>query len=332
MKKTLFALAALAMLAACNKAEVISVDRQAIAFGDAFVDNATKAIDPSFGDNKLVDEFNVWGTVTGNTGNTLNLYNGARVYDTTPTYGVAYDCEQTEYWIPSATYNFVAIANATGVVPATGIPATIKYTVDGTSDLLYAEPVVVKTDASAAPTSGVNVNNCVAFNFKHLLSKVLFTFTNASDAKCTYKITNIAISGLTEKGTYTISNSSWDNDGTGTKSLSFGNATNATSENATDAQSITNANPVTSHFERLILPGTQSITVSFHQEFWFDADGDGAGTPIKMNESDFSKTFEHTFAANGAYNIAVELKSGTEITFTVNSMTGWDEETSITIP
>jgi hypothetical protein len=51
-----------------------------------------------------------------------------------------------------------------------------------------------------------------------------------------------------------------------------------------------------------------------------------------MNESDFSKTFEHTFAANGAYNIAVELKSGTEITFTVNNMTGWDEDTSISIP
>ena len=51
------------------------------------------------------------------------------------------------------------------------------------------------------------------------------------------------------------------------------NATNATSEDATAAQTITNATPVTSHFERLILPGTQTITVSFHQEFLFDADG-----------------------------------------------------------
>lgn len=325
MKKTLIAIMTTAALAAsCNKAEVIEVNRQAITFGEAFVDNATKAIDPSYGDNKLVDEFNVWGTVTGNTGNTLNLYNGARVFDATPTYGVAYDCEQTEYWIPSATYDFVAIANATSVGPATGIPATINYTVDGTSDLLCAEPVEVKTDVSAAPTTGVNVNNCVAFTFKHLLSKVLFTFTNASDAKCTYKITNIAISGLTEKGTYTISNSSWANDGTGTKSLSFGNATNETSESATDAQSITNATPVTSHFERLILPGEQDLTIAFTEEFYYNG--------ILMKTTDVTKTLTHTFAANGAYNIAVTLKSGAEITFTVGSMTGWDADTNISIP
>lgn len=309
-----------ALAASCNKAEVIEVNRQAIAFGEAFVDNATKAIDPSFGTKNLIDEFQVWGTVTGNSGNSLNLYNGAKVTRGDVAYGDAFNCEQTEYWIPSATYNFTAISNATSVAPATGMPTAISYTVDGTSDLIYAEPVTVTTDAAATPAQ-----NPVQFTFKHLLSKVRFTFTNESDSKATYKISNIKISGLTEKGIYTIGAATpWANDDTGTTELTFGNATNAITDTETAAQEITNATPVTSHFERLILPGEQDLTIAFTEEFYYNG--------ILMKTTDVTKTLTHTFAANGAYNIAVTLKSGAEITFTVGSMTGWDADTNISIP
>ena len=52
MKKTLFAILALAAVA-CNKADVIdSNPGEAIQFGNAFVDNATK-VDPSYSANDI---------------------------------------------------------------------------------------------------------------------------------------------------------------------------------------------------------------------------------------------------------------------------------------
>ena len=43
MKKIILAAMALAALAACSKESTVDVDRAAIAFGQAFVDNSTKA-------------------------------------------------------------------------------------------------------------------------------------------------------------------------------------------------------------------------------------------------------------------------------------------------
>ena len=67
MKKTLFAIISLAVAAtACNKADVIEMNKEAITFDKAFVDNSTKAIDPSYGaDAVALTKFNVWGTVEG---------------------------------------------------------------------------------------------------------------------------------------------------------------------------------------------------------------------------------------------------------------------------
>ena len=338
MKKTLIALAALAMVAACNKAEVVEINNQAITFGQAFVDNATKAIDPSFGESNLIKEFNVWGTVTGNSGNSINLYNGASVYDEEPTYGVAYACEQTEYWIPSATYNFVAIANATSVSPATGMPTSISYTADGVKDLLYTKVgTTVTTDASATPSQ-----NLVAFTFNHLLSKVHFNFTNASgNDKCIFKIKDIKIaSGHFASGTYTIANNTWGGTTAATEALSFGNGTNAT-DKAAEAAEITNGNSVTSNNAKLIIPGAQTLTVSFTKEFYYDADGAGSASfPVLMKTETVSSPLvvangtaaAYTFTANGSYVINVELTAGLEITFTVNKCENWDNDTTISIP
>ena len=61
MKKTFIALMTLAVAAvSCNKADVISVDRQAITFGEAFVDNATKVTDPTYGTVNKLTKFNVF--------------------------------------------------------------------------------------------------------------------------------------------------------------------------------------------------------------------------------------------------------------------------------
>ena len=72
MKKFFFGILAIAALAACSNEEQIAAPKgEAIAFGNAFVDNSVRAIDPSYGATNKVDgvdvrnhitSFKVWGT------------------------------------------------------------------------------------------------------------------------------------------------------------------------------------------------------------------------------------------------------------------------------
>lgn len=318
MKKFFIAIVALAAAVSCSNDDIISIDRQAIGFGNPFVENATRAaIDPSYGASKSIKEFYVWGTVKGNTGNTINLYNGARVYDDEPTYGTAYTCDQAEYWIPSATYNFVAIANATSVAPATGLPETISYTADGTSDLLYTKTgVTATTNAEAVPTSGVNANKVVAFTFNHLLSKVHFEFENASGSdKCKFEITNIKVYNQNAAGTYDIANQQWAANG----AIEVDDAWNFGG-----AAEITNGKTVTSDKAFLFVPGNQTLNISFTKNFYYN--------DTLSNTEPVTATLTNDFAANGAYVIKATLKSGKQIDFSVGSLDGWDSDTSISIP
>lgn len=323
-------LASALSLGSCSGDETIDVSKsRAITFGEAFIDNSTRAIDPSYSASNPVDNFKVWGTVAGNV-NSILLYNGANV--TRDESSGDYDCTQKEYWIPSARYNFVAVSNATSVTPASGIPTSITYEADGTSDLIYADPVTITTDPSCIPT-GVNDDGAVPFTFRHLLSKVHFTFTNTStDPKGYYIIKNIKISGFTAEAEYTISGSKWAPIGTTTTEFIFGHATNATEATATSPQNIVSNTPVTSHFARLLIPGEQTLTISFDQEFWYDADGAGSGAAIMMTSSSPSKTLTYKFLENCSYNIAVELKAGAEITFVVGALGSWDNNPDISIP
>ncbi len=306
----------------------MNIDRgEAIGFSAPFVDNATRAIDPSYNANNLIKEFNVWGTVKGNTGNTINLFNGARVYDDSPVYGTAYTCDQTEYWLPSATYNFVAIAGHDGVTPATGMPATISYTADGATDLIYTKTAKeVTTTATATPSE-----NPVAFTFNHLLSKVHFAFYNTSATDNTvFQISDIKVSGQYTKGTYTIgATTPWA--ATGAVAVadawSFGNATNSTTDNAAAADitiAFTEASPMTSNYARLLIPGAQTLKVSFTKKQFYNG--------VEMNTEPVEKELTYTFAENGAYVINVELKAGGIIDFSVGSLGAWDSETNISIP
>lgn len=316
MKKFFIAIVALAATA-CSNNDIISIDRQAIGFGNAFVDNATRIEDPSYGTDKLIKEFYVWGTVKGNTGNTLNLYNGARVYDNSPEYGTAYTCDQPEYWIPSATYNFVAIAGHNSVEPATGMPTAIKYTANGTTDLIYTKTgVTATTNAEAVPKSGVNANKVVAFTFNHLLSKIHFEFVNASGSdKCKFEIADIKVYGQNAAGTYDIANQTWTANGTIAvdAAWNFGGAAN-----------ITDGATVTSDKAFLFVPGNQTLNISFTKKFYYN--------DTLSNTETVTATLTNNFVANGAYVIKATLKSGKQIDFSVGSLGGWDEKTSITIP
>lgn len=286
-------MAAVVALTACSKENVVSIDRQAIAFGDAFVENSTRA---SYSDNDvLVDQFNVYGTVNG-----IALFggDGAVVSRGEKAYGVAWDCSEAEYWIPGAKYVFEA------VVDGTISNGTIAYNIgsnldkDGVNDLLYA----TKTVESAAANQGL-----VEFNFTHLLSKVGFTFTNGATANAayTFNVTGVSFTGHDTTGTYTISTGKWDEAVTASDTaLSFG-APGAVASTAVAA-------PTTHQ----IIPGEQTLNVTVTYDILYNDTTISTGVTA-------TKALTHTFVESNVYNIAVVLPApGNPIQFSVDETNG----------
>lgn len=277
MKKLFIAALALASVA-CTKSEVLeTAPQKAISFGKPFVENATKAIDPSLthGDNGTFTTFNVYGTLT-NTATppaTTNIFNGVevvKVSDATHTIGATgtwyYNSSSVQYWIPGNTYNFVAVAKATKVnvdAANNNMPTTLEYTADGTTDLLYTKTPVTKTPDVAS------FDETVAFTFDHLLSKVVFKFTNdyATDASFVIKVTDIAIKNAAASGVYTVDGGVWAKDGS--KEFTFGNAPTTATAAGAAADYIASEASLNSNFERLLVPGTYSgLQIAFKAEVY----------------------------------------------------------------
>ena len=325
MKKVILAIAAVVALAACSNEEtLVESPREAIGFGNPFIENATRAaIDSSYSGTKELTSFKVYGTVTGNN-NSVLLYNGN---DVTGKIGDAvWGCTgDPQYWIPNCSYKFYAIADATSVSPADAMPETITYNENTTAngDLMLAI-VDDTTNAQATPSNG----NPVKFTFTHLLSKAKFSFTKPaySNTRYTFTVKNIKFVDAYKQGVYTIASGTWGSQAVKGE-LSFGNlegnitTTNATTglESANERQFVpakyTASNPLTISFDVvMMLDGKEFSTVNHTKKF--PAEG-GA---------------DYTFSKNKAYDFKVVLGDNNTITFTVKELTGWDSKTDISIP
>ena len=303
MKKILFAVVALVAMISCSKDYTIDYNKQAIAFGDVFVDNATRA-DYS-GPSILIRQFNVYGTVNGNQ-NTVALFggNGAVVERNNKDYGVAWDCSETEHWIPGANYQFEA------VVDGTINNGTIAYTIganpddDGVNDLLYAKEVV----NNAAADQGI-----VKFTFTHLLSKIQFTIANKMAANYSIEVTGITVGGVTDKGVYTISG-----DGTWAKASDAATVATPLSFGTTDVIA-SNGNAVASETHQ-ILPVEQTLTVAIAYDIYYN---DGTGAKKIASTTKSGNIPAQTYQKNTVYNITAEIDAK-KIQFSVNAVRGFD--------
>lgn len=304
--------ACIAMIAAvsCSQNELVGENQQLITFGDAYVDNSVRSIDPSYGNetSNLVDSFQVWGTVTGN-GQTVPLYEGATVSRNNAAYGAAWECDQIRYWVPGASYSFAAITGATSVGVTDGMPATISYTANGTTDLLYGTQT-----ASTKDMEDVSTMSTVAFTMQHLLSKVKFTFTNKFEGSVDMQITDIKITNAPVSGTYTIDASEpWkvdtDTDGNNltTLALDFGAgvALNTTDESASASVFATGAQ-AESLYERLVIPNTQAWGISFTLNLMKE-DIDGNSQVVFTKDYELSTTDNVQLLAGYSYNFNVEI-------------------------
>ena len=189
MKKLFFLGIAALGFAACVQEQVVDTPMGgAITFESAFVDNATRAAaDPSTTTGTLT-AFDVWGFV--------KEYDGTVFVDQDVTLeGGNWRYEGTQFWAPDQPYYFAALAPMNSVnldhVLATGDAAklglgTLTFTnVNGSEDVLYASTQVT--------SKGLNQpNDAVKFQFRHLLSKVKFTFKNGFITNnASIKVTNI---------------------------------------------------------------------------------------------------------------------------------------------
>ena len=339
MKKLFFAIAALAVMTGCNNDELVEVTpKQAIAFGNAFVDNATRAIDPSI-TSTSINSFNVYGTVqgTGTNEGKVNIFNGITVTkgnDTTnPTYaeGWSYESKYTQYWIVGNAYNFKAIVNGTpSKVDGFNMPLAIGYEANATNDkdLLYAETNV--DDYTKSTGSDV-----VKFTFNHLLSKVHFTFKNTITDNTSkndgveriyaYRVTDMKITNAYKKGTYDITQSKWDIDKPVSRGeVSFGDATGSTNQQdihtAIPIGDYGNAASRTSRYEKLLVPATyKDMIITCKIETLLN------GVVIDTENLTINPANDITLQAGHAYNFIIEKGApGEVIMFSVKQVNTWD--------
>ena len=329
MKKVLLTLAAVATLAACSTEKTMDFAKDAIAFDNAFVDNATKSVsDPSYTNDKLFGDFAVFGFVEG-----AVLFDGTQVTGSAINGNWSYT--GTQYWIAGANYNFAAVAPMTdGGWEKTSSSVDVendelKYTVttnlsftnNGTTDILYADAGKIQGKASD--------NEMVAFTFRHILSKVKFSFENAYNASAaTIKVYDIKITNAYKTGNVALTEASttWSGQAQAPANdfvLDFGAAVADNADTQADAYAFSQT--LESYNELLLIPGA----VDGGYNVTFNVDLLVSGQKIK--------TYNHTAKVNFApapgtcYDIKAVVNAENidpeqeqeAIEFTVTAIDGW---------
>ena len=303
MKKLFISLLAVAALASCAKEDVIVADPGELIAFNSFVENSTRATDPSYSGTADFTSFKVWGTVAATESSTpVAIYAGDTVSGTVGP-NSEWTCTVKQYWLNGAKYNFAALANAgTVTLGADLLPKTVTYTANQT-DLVYAK--------SAQYTGQASGNDLVAFTFQHLLSKVNFTVNNGSQSATGYsfQVRDIKIAGASA-GTCDVTTTpvTW----TATANAGYAIDDPITVNNTTASADIGTA--------LLVVPG--AVTVSFNLDII-------VGGQVLSTKSYTSAAT--TLAPANSYNFIVTPTVGEEIKFTVANDPTWTDGGNITV-
>ena len=194
MKKLfVMTLAATAMLASCSSDDTMEVpqSKSAITFA-SFINKSVRATDATLAN---LGSISVYGWRDADC-----IFNKQIVTVGTDGKGTY---TPVQYWQAGHTYSFEAVAptsvdGASFTANKTG--GSFNYTNDASIDLLYAKAADVTTASPLTDQPGA-----VHFTFKHLLSRVKFTFNNTFAATDAAKITisNVKITNAYANGTIT---------------------------------------------------------------------------------------------------------------------------------
>ena len=327
MKKVFIAILAAAAFAACNKAEVVeSAPAAKIAFDNAFVDNATKAATDITLAN--LSDFGVYGTVTKDPNSAL-IFNNTQVTNNS---GV-YTYSPVQYWIEGAQYTFSAYAPFTGAKWAF-TPADAKDAYNGTlsfnnAEALGEQDLLFAAATSTTPSTLNTTPVAVSFTFSHLLSKVVFKYTNGfTDNNITLNVYDVKINNAAAAGTIPVAGGAagvWT--GTGDYARSFGDAAADATKAFANGVSIT-----TEHF--YLIPVERAYNITFKVDLY------QAGVLLDTYEHSVTSTINiekgksYSFNANLTPTNVNPTTQLYPIEFNVNTVGSWDpatEGTGVTI-
>ena len=316
MKKLFISMLAVAALASCSQEDVIVADKGDLIGFNSFVENSTRATDPSYstsGKGVALTQFDVYGAVKAGDAY-LNIFAGNTVSKGGADYGDAWSMANDapkHYWIAGANYIFDAVVDATEVVKdnATGLPTQLKYSASTQKDMLHNR---VTTTGKPATNDGI-----VTFNFTHLLSKVNFTVTNEDKGATGYSfvVKNINFAGNVT-GVYNVATATWDNAQFTTGDTTLGNERTVNSATVKDIVVPTDADKVELVKEVLFLPGTYAIT--------FTVDILYNGEVVTTTNYPAEDTYTQKLEQNKAYNFNVTVSVGDRIQFTAAEMPEWN--------
>lgn len=310
---------AIAALASCAKEETIVADQGELIGFNSFVENSTRATDPSYGGGtgqKNLTEFKVWGTVKDLSNNPVAIFANDTVEGTVGTNFVdgketmLWNCtSKTQYWIKDAKFNFAALVHAGNVtLGADKLPATVEFTATGSTDLMYA-----RSDEYIGQPTGENVP--VNFNFQHLLSKVYIGVTNSSATATGYSflVKNITITAPKTDGKYYIQEVEENGD-----TIAAGTWTATNDDYTFDNISVTGAT-AECDAEQLLIPG--AALVSFDVDIIYTDNTTDPATTSVITTKNYTKNV--TLAAGTAYKFNITASVGDPIQFSVTEQPTW---------
>lgn len=179
MSKKIFLLGmAVAALASCTNEEVMEVaENRAIGFS-TFVNNNTRATEDVTSSN--IKAFWVFGDYANDNNTNVDVFNNVKVTGQSTGNNNTWQSAQTAYWQTGKTYQFAGYADGSNALTNVSFDQANKklnftdYTA-GDNDLIAG----LATDKS---WNGQGNPDKVPFTFKHMLSKITFTFkTKAAD-------------------------------------------------------------------------------------------------------------------------------------------------------
>lgn len=318
MKKLFISMLAIAALASCAKEETLVADQGELIGFNSFVENATRVEDPSYNAENL-DQFNVYGTVNG-----ITIFDDVLVEGEVGADVWSYE-GNTQYWIKGATYNFAAVVDVPkeNITFDNGLPTSISYTANDTTDILYAE-------AKGINGTDPGNNGVVNFVFSHLLSKVEFSaagqkISGQVPAGYTYEISDIVIKNAKKVGSVAVPSRDWtiSDDASNKKTVvGFGIISGAFNEVAAECENAKLLIPATYSNETAKLEISFVVTTKFNGgtiqvDEYTGAEGK---LPTFLVDVDFKPGYSYNFKFAPSVGMPINFSVTSEPTWTSTSV------------
>lgn len=329
----IFLLSTILLTAGCTESDkdLPPAALSAIEFDNVFVDNLTRGIITT----ENIDAFKLYGFVDNPSS---VIFNGVLVSKK----GDSWIPSKTEYWYPGHQYRFSGIAPAHGTsgwkfLPATSLPedyyggGVLEFDIShahGNTDLLYAYSSCIST-----PEIMTEPMPPVAMDFRHMLSRVHFTYINElGNHHYFINVSTTQLRNVCGKASIDLTqeNGSWQQKDYATAWIDL------------DGVIVRTDAPATTKEVFLIPCNISGSEIYIQTQIFYTPEDSGtqgyifsdmATQTVKLPEVDFKPGYTYNFIAHlTADNVLGDGEKLYPITFTVTESPRWDSTITIDTP